>query len=269
MSAGASDNAIARVMKMVEQARESKAPTERFIDRFSRYYTPGVVAVAGFVVLMPPLLFGGEWDAWVYKGLAILLIGCPCALVISTPAAIAASLPAGARRGRLLKGGAVLEVIGRITVATFDKTGTLTEGRPKVTDVIGFGNSEADVVRLAAALETGSSHPLAMAILARAKADDISPPGTVGGEAIGGKGVTGVVEGVAIFLGLPSAAAGRTRIVPEQTARIKALNTDRKSVAVLIAGDTVTGIIAMRDEPRADGKAGLKPWPMPAFARSC
>ena len=145
VTAAAADNTIARVVKLVEEAQESKAPTERFIDRFSRYYTPGVVAVAALVAIVPPLLFGAAWDVWIYKGLAILLIGCPCALVISTPAAIAASLSAGARRGLLLKGGAVLENIGRITVAAFDKTGTLTEGKPKVTDVIGFGRSEADV----------------------------------------------------------------------------------------------------------------------------
>jgi Cd2+/Zn2+-exporting ATPase len=128
-----------------------------------------VVAVAALAAILPPLLLGGALSEWVYKGLAILLIGCPCALVISTPAAIAASLSAGARRGLLLKGGAVLENVGRITAAAFDKTGTLTEGKPKVTDVIAFGRPEADVLRLAAALEAGSSHPLATAILARAR----------------------------------------------------------------------------------------------------
>ena len=149
----------------MEEAQESKAPTERFIDRFSRYYTPGVLLVGALVAIVPPLLFAGAWDAWVYKGLAILLIGCPCALVISTPAAIAASLSAGARRGLLMKGGAVLETLGRITAVAFDKTGTLTEGKPKVTDVISFDRPEADVLTFAAAVETGSSHPLAKAIL--------------------------------------------------------------------------------------------------------
>ncbi len=103
VTAAAADNTIARVVRLVEEAQESKAPTERFIDRFSRFYTPGVVAVAILVAVVPPLLFGGVWSNWIYKGLAILLIGCPCALVISTPAAIAASLSAGARRGLLLK----------------------------------------------------------------------------------------------------------------------------------------------------------------------
>ncbi|MDE1996893.1 MAG: cadmium-translocating P-type ATPase, partial [Rhizobiaceae bacterium] len=166
VTAAAADNTIARVVKLVEEAQESKAPTERFIDRFSRYYTPAVVVVAALVAVFPPLLFGASWSEWIYKGLAILLIGCPCALVISTPAAIAASLSSGARRGLLLKGGAVLESLGKITAVALDKTGTLTEGKPKVTDIIGFDRSEADILRFAAALERGSSHPLAMAILA-------------------------------------------------------------------------------------------------------
>jgi Cd2+/Zn2+-exporting ATPase len=133
------------------------------------------------------LLFGGDWSGWIYKGLAILLIGCPCALVISTPAAIAASLSAGARRGLLLKGGAVLERIGKITVACFDKTGTLTGGKPEVTDIIGFARSEADVLRFAAALESGSSHPLAKAILSKAAVQQISLPSTSESQVLGGK----------------------------------------------------------------------------------
>lgn len=258
VTAAASDNTIARVVKLVEEAQESKAPTERFIDRFSRYYTPGAVAVAALVAIVPPLLLGAAWNEWVYKGLAILLIGCPCALVISTPAAIAASLSAGARRGLLLKGGAVLENIGRITVAAFDKTGTLTEGKPKVTDVIAFGRSEADVLRLAAALETGSSHPLATAILSRAKTDGVTLPIAEGGEAVGGKGVTGRAEGMALFLGSAAAAGERAPLTPEQMGRIEAFNADGKSVAVLVADGAAAGVIAMRDEPREDAKAGLK-----------
>ena len=147
----------------------------------------------------------------------------------------------------------MLEKIGRITAAAFDKTGTLTEGKPKVTDVIGFGRAEADVLRLAAALETGSSHPLATAILARAKADNITPPAAAGGEALGGKGVTGQVDGVALFLGSAGAAGERATLTPEQTGRIEALNAEGKSVAVLVADGMAAGVIAMRDEPR-DGR---------------
>ena len=164
------------------------------------------MAVAALVACLPPLLAGASWGEWIYKGLAILLIGCPCALVISTPAAIAASLSAGARRGLLLKGGAVLETIGKITAACFDKTGTLTEGKPKVTDILALGRSEHDVLTLAAALETGSSHPLAMAILAKATEEGIVPSPVEDAKALGGKGVSGTVGGHAVFLGSPKAA---------------------------------------------------------------
>ncbi|MDO9417687.1 heavy metal translocating P-type ATPase [Pararhizobium sp.] len=258
VTAAAADNTIARVVRLVEEAQESKAPTERFIDRFSRYYTPGVVIVAALVAVTPPLLLGGSWGEWVYKGLAILLIGCPCALVISTPAAIAASLSSGARRGLLLKGGAVLETLGKITAVAFDKTGTLTEGKPQVTDIISFGRSEAEVLTYAAALETGSSHPLASAILARAAADDVTIPPVQDAKALGGKGVTATVDGTPVFFGSPQAAAERTALSPDQLARIAALNDEGKTVSVLIAGDVLAGAIAMRDEPRTDAKEGLK-----------
>ena len=122
------------------------------------------------VVLVPPLAFGQAWDTWIYRGLALLLIGCPCALVISVPASIASSLSAGARRGLLMKGGAVIEATAKVTKVAFDKTGTLTHGRPVVTDVIAFdGVTEAQLLAVAAGVENGSSHPLAIAILNRAK----------------------------------------------------------------------------------------------------
>ena len=258
VTAAASDNTIARVVRLVEEAQESKAPTERFIDRFSRYYTPGVVAVGALVAITPPLFLGGAWSEWVYKGLAILLIGCPCALVISTPAAIAASLSSGARRGLLLKGGAVLENIGKITAVAFDKTGTLTEGKPKVTDIVALGVSDTEVLRLAAALETGSSHPLARAILDRAAAAGTDIPQVIDAKAISGKGVSGTVEGIDVFLGSPQAAADRISLTAEQSARIAALNDEGKTVSVVVAKGVAAGLLAMRDEPRADTAAGLK-----------
>ena len=257
VTAAASDNTIARIVKLVEEAQESKAPTERFIDRFSTYYTPAVVVVAALVAVLPPLLLGQPWGEWVYKGLAILLIGCPCALVISTPAAIAASLSAGARRGMLIKGGAILESVGTITAIAMDKTGTLTEGKPKVTDVVAVGRSERDVLSMAAALETGSSHPLAVAILARAKADAVPVPPAADASAIAGKGIVGRVGGVSLFLGSPAAAVERGTIPNDQAARIVAFNDEGKSVSVLMAGTDLAGIFAIRDEPRADAKAGI------------
>ena len=257
VTAAAQDNTIARVVRLVEEAQESKAPTERFIDRFSRYYTPGVLVVGALVAVVPPLLFGGGWNEWIYKGLAILLIGCPCALVISTPAAIAAGLSAGARRGLLMKGGAVLEGFAKITAVAFDKTGTLTEGKPVVTDVIAFGRTERDVLSIAAALEQGSSHPLARAILQKAKADKVPVPPAFGAKAVSGKGVEGNVGGVPVFLASSQAAGERVALAPEQVSKIELLNGEGKTVSVLLTGDVVTGLIAMRDEPRADAKAGL------------
>jgi Cd2+/Zn2+-exporting ATPase len=258
VTAAAADNTIARVIKLVEEAQESKAPTERFIDRFSKYYTPGVVVVAALVALIPPLFFGGVWSEWVYKGLAVLLIGCPCALVISTPAAIAAALSAGARRGLLMKGGAVLEGLGKLTTIAFDKTGTLTEGKPVVTNIVAFSSPAEEVLRLAAALEAGSSHPLALAILAKAAEDGLVAPVATGSRALGGKGVAATVEGRDVFLGSPKAAAERVALSAEVQAATTALNDDGKTVSMLIVDGVLAGAIAMRDEPRADAAAGLK-----------
>lgn len=257
VTAAAQDNTIARVVKLVEEAQEKKAPTERFIDRFSKYYTPAVVLVAALVAVVPPVIMGADWNEWIYKGLAILLIGCPCALVISTPAAIAASLSAGARRGLLMKGGAVLEGLGKLTAIALDKTGTLTEGKPKVTDILPFDLAETDVLRLAAALETGSSHPLALAILAKAENDGVVVPAAQDAKALGGKGVTAVVEGQEIFLGSPRAAAETVAVSDQHLTTIAALNDKGKTVSVLLVGGKLAGAIAMRDEPRADAMSGL------------
>jgi Cd2+/Zn2+-exporting ATPase len=178
--------------------------------------------------------------------------------VISTPAAIAASLSAGARKGLLLKGGAVLETIGKITAAAFDKTGTLTEGKPKVTDVVAIGRPEGEVLRLAAALETGSSHPLATAILAKAAEQGIEAPVVADAKALGGKGVTGTVDGTPVFLGSAKAAAAQVSLSAEVLNGIEALNDDGKTVSVLLADGVPAGLLAMRDEPRADALAGLE-----------
>ena len=257
VTAAAADNTIARVVRLVEEAQEAKAPTQRFIDRFSRYYTPAVLVLGALVAVVPPLLFGAAWDAWIYKGLAILLIGCPCALVISTPAAIASGLSAGARRGLLMKGGAVLETIGKVTTVAFDKTGTLTEGRPKVTDIVGVGRDERDLLAAAASLEVGSSHPLAKAILARAAESGVTPRAAINLAALGGKGVTGQIDGQDILLGSPKAAAANGADLSAVKDTIDRLNDDGKTVSVLVIDRALAGLIAMRDEPRADAKTGI------------
>ena len=258
VTAAAADNTIARVVKLVEEAQESKAPTERFIDRFSKVYTPGVLLVGALVAVVPPLVLEWDWNEWIYKGLAVLLIGCPCALVISTPAAIAAGLSAGARRGLLLKGGAVLEGLRKITAIAFDKTGTLTEGKPVVTDIVSIGRTETQLLSMAAALESGSSHPLALAILARAKEAKAPVPPAFGAKALAGKGVSGNVGGVEVLLASPSAASEMVAIPADLTARIEAFNDEGKTVSVLLANGQVAGIFAIRDEARPDAVAGLK-----------
>jgi Zn2+/Cd2+-exporting ATPase len=257
VTAASRDNTIARVVRLVEEAQEAKAPTERLIDRFAKIYTPAVVAVAAAVATLPPLLLGASWGEWVYKGLAVLLIGCPCALVISTPAAIAAGLSAGARRGLLIKGGAVLERLAAVTQVAFDKTGTLTEGKPVVTDVVAFGRSERDVLSLAGALEEGSSHPLARAVLARAAEAGAPVPPAFGASALGGKGVAGKVGGLDLFLGSPREAAARAEFAPEREAQVSRFQDEGKTVAALVVNGTLAGLFAMRDEPRPDAKAGI------------
>lgn len=257
VSAKPSENTIAKIVKLVEEAQEAKAPTERFIERFSRYYTPCVVVVAVLVALIPPLAMGGTWPTWIYRGLAVLLIGCPCALVISTPAALAASLSAGARRGLLLKGGAVLERLRATTVACFDKTGTLTAGKPVVTDIIAFGSSEKDVLRFAAALESESSHPLAAAINDRAKKYGIEALATENASSIGGEGVTGTIEGKNVFLGSRAAAAKRASIPEAAIRQIDRIHEEGKSVSLLIVDGALIGALAIRDELRIDAKEGI------------
>ena len=257
VTAAAADNTIARVVRLVEEAQESKSPTERFIDRFSTIYTPVVLVFGALVATVPPLVLGGAWSEWIYKGLAVLLIGCPCALVISTPAAIAAGLSAGARRGLLMKGGAVLETLGKITAVAFDKTGTLTSGKPIVTDIVAGARTEGEVLSMAAALETGSSHPLALAILNRAKADGVSIPSASSARAIPGEGVEGTVSGAQVFLGSPQSVARRVGLSASQDAAIAGFNAEGKTVSVVVIDGQSAGFLAMRDEARPDAAAGL------------
>ncbi|MCX5497527.1 heavy metal translocating P-type ATPase [Kaistia dalseonensis] len=258
VTAVASDNTIARIVRLVEEAQEAKAPMERFIDRFSRWYTPGVLVVGALVAILPPLLTGASWDEWIYKGLAILLIGCPCALVISTPAAIAAGLASGARQGLLMKGGGVLEALAHITRIAFDKTGTLTLGTPVVSDVAAFDTSEADVLALAASIETGSNHPLARAILAKAAESGVAIPLASDIAAVAGKGMRGRVDGRDIFLGSLAAIADLAASTPEQAALAAAWSDEGKSVSALTVDGRLIGLVAMRDGPRPDAKPALR-----------
>ncbi len=253
------DNTIARIIHLVEEAQEAKAPTARTIDRFSRWYTPGAMLVALLVIVVPPLAFDGDWMTWIYRGLATLLIACPCALVISTPAAIASSLAAGARKGLLIKGGAALETLGKVRTVAFDKTGTLTRGRPQVTDVVAAASDGTAVLAKAAAVERNTSHPLGQAIVEAATAQGLELPATFGGGmAIPGKGVTARLREGFVSVASPRHAAEQTTIAPELTERISALEGAGKTVVVLMSGKTIDGLIALRDEPREDAADGVR-----------
>ena len=201
---------------------------------------------------------GQPWDTWVYRALALLLIGCPCALVISVPAAIASSLSAGARRGLLMKGGAVIEATARIATVAFDKTGTLTLGRPKVTDVVALGRDEAMVLAIAAGVEAGSSHPLAEAVLGEAAARGVAAPAMTGARVLPGRGVeTVTAAGATAFIGSPRHAEELGGLDEAARARIAALEEAGKTVATVYEGGTLLGLIALRDEPRPDAAAAM------------
>lgn len=248
----AEDNTIARIIRLVEEAESARAPTERFIDRFSRVYMPAVVGIALMVALVPPLAFAQPWDTWIYRALALLLIGCPCALVISVPASIASALSAGARRGLLMKGGAVIEAAARTTHVAFDKTGTLTLGRPRITDIVPISGSEAEVLSLAAGIEAGSSHPLAEAILSRAEADGVATLPASGARALPGKGAEAMVGDALAWVGSPrfAEAAGVFDDAARQTA--VTLEDEGKTVVAVFRPDRLVGLLALRDEPRPD-----------------
>ncbi len=257
VSKAASDNTIARIIKLVEEAQDGKGNTARFIGRFSRWWTPAVLLVSSLVAIVPPLFGAGTWNEWIYKGVSLLLIGCPCALVLSVPAAITSGLSSGARRGLLIKGGAALEIIGTVTTIAFDKTGTLTAGKPVVTDVFAFGLEQPEMLRIAAGVEQSSSHPLAKAILDHAKAQNIVIPSSLEARAIQGKAAIATIDNQIFSVGSPKYAAELAPLETSLQTQIAALENTGKTVVVLLKGSQVLGIIAIRDEPRSDAKQAI------------
>ena len=247
------DSAIDRILKLIEEAEERRAPIERFIDRFSRIYTPAIMVVALLVAIVPPLLFAGAWLPWIYKGLTLLLIGCPCALVISTPAAITSGLAVAARRGALIKGGAALEQLGRVRQVAFDKTGTLTIGQPRVTAVMATTDiGENDLLALAAAVEQGSSHPLAQAVVREAEQRQLVIPPASGQRALAGSGIEAQVEGRQVLI----CAAGKNND-PQYDARIQQLESAGQTVVLVMRDETLLGILALRDTLRDDARQAV------------
>ncbi|MGB8667982.1 MAG: zinc/cadmium/mercury/lead-transporting ATPase [Serratia inhibens] len=250
-------NAIDRILQLIEEAEERRAPIERFLDRFSSYYTPAIMLLAVAVILVPPLLLSQPWDIWIYRGLTLLLIGCPCALVISTPAAITSGLAAATRRGALIKGGAALEQLGQVQTIAFDKTGTLTEGKPTVTDVLpSNGFSEQRLLILAAAVETGSHHPLAQAIIKRAEQYGAPLPPAQARRALAGIGVEGKVDGKTLLISAPTKLAAGQLDAQLQN-QVEKLENAGKTVVVVLEDGVAIGLLALRDTLRSDAKQAI------------
>ncbi|WP_421779415.1 heavy metal translocating P-type ATPase [Kiloniella litopenaei] len=253
----AGDNTLDRIIRLIEESEEHKAPVARFIDRFSSWYTPAMMGVSLLVAVIPPLLFNAVWESWIYKALTLLIISCPCALVISVPAAVTSSLAAAARRGLLIKGGAALELLSRAKTMAFDKTGTLTEGKPQVTDVVAQGDA-AEMVRLTAAVERGSSHPLAEAVVRYAEDQGIDIPAVTDAQSITGKAALGQVEGRNIAVGSTDYFAEQLTGDANIYAQAQELLAQGKTVVVVTIDKALAGILALRDEPRAEAKDTLK-----------
>ncbi|AMG76511.1 heavy metal translocating P-type ATPase [Sphingopyxis granuli] len=253
----ASDTTLARIVRMVGEAQSKRAPTEQWVERFARIYTPVVMALALAVFLVPPLLLGESWATWFYQALVLLVIACPCALVISTPVSIVAGLTGAARQGVLIKGGVYLEAPAHLTAIAMDKTGTLTLGRPKVVELIPLGGrSELELLTAAAAIEARSEHPIARAILdaATERGVEVIPAKSV--TALPGKGVVGTIDGREIWAASPGYLQERFGDASDEAL---AAHLDRTAVAGLtgiIVGEenSVVGLITLGDTARPEAR---------------
>lgn len=252
----AGDSTLQRIARLVEEAQAKKAPAEQFVDRFSRVYTPVVVAVAVALAVVPPLL-GAGFGEWFYRALALLIIACPCALVISTPVTVVSGIGAASKRGILVKGGVALEAAGRLKALAFDKTGTLTEGRPVLSRTLALdGRGEAEVLALAAALERRSEHPLAHAILTAA---DGAGPRTVSGfRSIAGRGAEGDLDGKRYLIGSPRLFAERGVPLDGANEALEAVERAGETPVVLGDEDGPLAVFGLADSLRPDAKATVE-----------
>ena len=255
------DTAISRIISMVEEAQAQRAPMQRFIDRFARIYTPSVVAVAVLVALLPPLAFAQPFEEWLLRALVLLVVACPCALVISTPVAIAAALSNAHAHGILIKGGAFLEALGRVRTIAFDKTGTLTKGSSTVAEVAAYGSfGKRDVLRYAAALERRSEHPVARAIRRSAVSAVGDAPLTKpeGLEMSSGLGISARVDNRCLALGSLEFAAGLgvdISLAEDDIERLAALG---QTPIVLSCDGQIVGVVGIADDPREDAAPTLR-----------
>jgi Zn2+/Cd2+-exporting ATPase len=251
----AENTTLARIIRMVEEAHARRSPSEQWVERFARVYTPLVMVLALLVFLVPPLLFGAAWSDWFYRALVLLVIACPCALVISTPVAIVASLAAAARAGVLIKGGAFIELPARLQAIAMDKTGTITRGEPEVVKVIPLNNhTVAELVARGAALEARSTHPLARAILCYAEENGIAPAPATDVQVLKGKGLTGTFDGEPFWLGSHRYVIERSQGSPEIAREAERLEADGKTVLVVGNARHVCGLIAVADTIRSDAR---------------
>ena len=255
----ARDNTISRIIQMVEEVQAQKAPSQRLVDRFAGYYTPAVIVTAVAVALLPPLLFQASFSTWFYRALVLLVISCPCALVISTPVSIVSAISNAARNGVLIKGGVYLEETGALKVVAFDKTGTLTRGRPQVTEVIALDRlGEDEVLALAAAVEMRSEHPLAHAILEEAdrRGLAVSPANDL--QALPGFGAKARVDGQMVFVGKGQLFAGRVPELEEVLRRGDRLQEKGRTVMLVGTEQEIYGLIAVADQMRETSRGAIK-----------
>jgi Zn2+/Cd2+-exporting ATPase len=255
---------IAKIIHLVEEAQAQKAPSQRFVDVFAKYYTPSVMMLALLVLLVPPLLFHGAWLTWIYRALVLLVIACPCALVISTPVSIISGLTALARRGVLIKGGAFLEAIGKLRALALDKTGTITEGKPRVTKVIAVNsNPVEEFVRVAAAIDTHSRHPLAQAVVDYAQKQHIDFGRSKNYKAHSGRGATAMIENHEYFVGNHRLA--HELAVCSEDLEVLLAKIEEQAQSVVVVGHMphsgckgqVLGVLAIGDTVRSNGKAAI------------
>jgi Cd2+/Zn2+-exporting ATPase len=255
------ETTLARIMRRVEEAQSSRAPTQSFVDRFARVYTPVVVATAVGVALVPPLLDQGSFRDWLYRALVLLVISCPCALVISTPVSIVSALTSASRRGVLIKGGAHLEALAKVRGVVFDKTGTLTAGLPVVTDVLAAdGDSPRDVLRAAAAVEARSAHPLGAAVVARAREEGLAVDPAEDASVLAGRGMQGVVAGRPVLVGSHRVFDERGLCDHRMDADLTRLESEGKTaVLVGVDGSGLVGALGVADGVRPEA-AGTVAW---------
>jgi len=259
------DTTLARIIHLIEEAQTQKAPTQRFVDSFARYYTPGVMVLAILIGVVPPLLFSGGWSEWCYRALVLLVIACPCALVISTPVSFVSGLTAMARRGVLVKGGTVLEAVGQLKALATDKTGTLTEGVPRVIQVAPLGSqTENTLLRIAAAIDVHSNHPLAGALVDYARERGIEFPECQNYLSRNGLGAEGEIDGHSYFVGNHRFAQKLALCSEALEAELTRVESRAKSVIIVghkphahCQGE-ILGVIVVGDAIRANAREAIR-----------